>query len=59
MRRTPWHLDAPYLQAEGDHLIRFWIPLDPLPEACSLEFVRSSHRGTLYNSRAACAARSR
>ena len=49
VRRTPWHQDTPYLQAEGKHLLRFWITLDPLPEASSLEFVRGSHRGTLYN----------
>jgi ectoine hydroxylase-related dioxygenase (phytanoyl-CoA dioxygenase family) len=49
VRRTPWHQDTSYLQAEGKHLVRFWITLDPLPEAYSLEFVRGSHRGTLYN----------
>lgn len=49
VRRTPWHQDTPYLNAEGEHIVRFWIPLDPVVREVSLEFVRGSHRGTLYN----------
>jgi ectoine hydroxylase-related dioxygenase (phytanoyl-CoA dioxygenase family) len=49
VRRTPWHQDTPYLPTEGEQIVRFWITLDPVPQACSLEFVRGSHQGTLYN----------
>lgn len=47
--RTPWHQDTSYLALGGDHLIAFWIPFEPLPAEASLEFVRGSHLGTLYN----------
>lgn len=48
-RRTPWHQDLPYLPAQGEDLAVFWINLDPVAKADSLEFVRGSHRGPLYN----------
>jgi hypothetical protein len=51
-RRTPWHQDAPYLSVEGDHLAVIWISFDPVPAEDSLEFVRGSHRQTLYNTSA-------
>ena len=51
-RRTPWHQDAPYLSVEGDHLAVVWITFDAVPRADSLEFVRGSHRGTLFNTSA-------
>jgi ectoine hydroxylase-related dioxygenase (phytanoyl-CoA dioxygenase family) len=51
-RRTPWHQDAPYLSVEGDHLAVLWISFDHVPKADSLEFVRGSHRTTLFNTSA-------
>ncbi len=48
-RRTPWHQDTSYLRMQGSQLVACWISLDPLPKSHSLEFVRGSHRGTLYN----------
>jgi hypothetical protein len=48
-RRTPWHQDLPYLPAKGDHLAVMWTSLDPVAKTESLEFVRGSHRGPLYN----------
>jgi hypothetical protein len=51
-RRTPWHQDAPYLSVEGDHLAVVWISFDPVSKADSLEFVRGSHRATLFNTSA-------
>ena len=48
-RRTPWHQDLPYLPAAGEHLAVMWICLDAVSQPCSLEFVRGSHRGPLYN----------
>lgn len=48
-RRTPWHQDTSYLRMMGSQLVACWISLDPLPKEHCLEFVRGSHRGTLYN----------
>lgn len=48
-RRTPWHQDLPYLPATGEHLAVMWICLDSVAKDDSLEFVRGSHRGPLYN----------
>lgn len=47
--RTPWHQDLPYVPMAGPHLATAWINLDPVDQDCSLEFVRGSHRGPLYN----------
>lgn len=48
-RRTPWHQDLSYLPFAGASLVGLWITLDDLPASASLEFVRGSHQGTLYN----------
>lgn len=48
-RRTPWHQDSSYLAVAGDDLAVAWISFDPLTASESLEFVRGSHRGVLYN----------
>jgi ectoine hydroxylase-related dioxygenase (phytanoyl-CoA dioxygenase family) len=48
-RRSPWHQDAPYLCVEGNDLAVAWITFDSVPKQDSLEFVRASHRGTVYN----------
>ena len=48
-RRTPWHQDSSYLAIGGDDLAVVWISFDALGAADSLEFVRGSHRGVLYN----------
>ena len=48
-RRTPWHQDTSYLRMRGSQLVACWISLDPLPRQHCLEFVRASHKGTLYN----------
>jgi len=47
-RRTPWHQDTTYWITGGRQLAGFWITLDETPEDESLEFVRGSHRGTVY-----------
>ncbi len=47
--RTPWHQDTSYLAVDGSHLIAFWISFENLPQSHGLEFVRGSHRGTLFN----------
>jgi hypothetical protein len=48
-RRTCWHQDSSYLAIDGQHLIVFWICFDAVAESESLEFVRGSHKGPLYN----------
>ena len=48
-RRTPWHQASSYLAVDGGHLIVFWFNFAPLAKADALEFVRGSHKGTLYN----------
>ena len=48
-RRTPWHQDSSYLPVDGEQLAVMWIPFEPLAKENSLELVRGSHRGPLYN----------
>jgi hypothetical protein len=48
-RRTPWHQDSSYLAVAGEQLAVAWITFDAVAKADSLEFVRASHRGHLYN----------
>lgn len=42
---TPWHQDQPYYNIEGMQNVSFWIPIDPVSRASTLEFVAGSHRG--------------
>ena len=44
--RTPWHQDQPYWCVEGQAVCSLWLPLDPVPRASALEFVRGS---TVWN----------
>lgn len=44
-QRTPWHQDQPYFNIEGRQNISFWIPVDRVSRASTLEFVAGSHRG--------------
>ncbi|GAP34968.1 phytanoyl-CoA dioxygenase family protein [Piscinibacter sakaiensis] len=44
-QRTPWHQDQPYYNVEGRQNASFWIPVDPVSRASTLEFVAGSHRG--------------
>ena len=48
-RRTPWHQDSSYLAVAGAHLAVAWITFDPVAKEDSLEFVKGSHKGQLYN----------
>jgi ectoine hydroxylase-related dioxygenase (phytanoyl-CoA dioxygenase family) len=47
--RTPWHQDLPFWPLNGQQIGSVWVSLDPLPQAECLEFVRGSHRGTMYD----------
>ncbi len=42
---TPWHQDQPYYNIEGRLNCSFWIPVDPVSRASTLEFVAGSHLG--------------
>jgi ectoine hydroxylase-related dioxygenase (phytanoyl-CoA dioxygenase family) len=44
-QRTPWHQDQPYYNISGSDTISFWIPVDPVAQASTLEFVAGSHQG--------------
>jgi ectoine hydroxylase-related dioxygenase (phytanoyl-CoA dioxygenase family) len=43
--KTPWHQDQPYYNIEGRQNVSFWIPVDPVGRASTLEFVAGSHLG--------------
>ena len=47
--RTPWHQDTSYWSINGPELISFWLSFEAIPAGAALEFVRGSHRGTLFN----------
>jgi ectoine hydroxylase-related dioxygenase (phytanoyl-CoA dioxygenase family) len=44
-QRTPWHQDQPYYNVDGLQNISFWIPVDPVSRASTLEFIAGSHLG--------------
>ncbi|TXT15941.1 hypothetical protein VHUM_00444 [Vanrija humicola] len=44
-QRTPWHQDQPYYNINGADSVSMWIPVDPVSEDATLEFVAGSHRG--------------
>jgi ectoine hydroxylase-related dioxygenase (phytanoyl-CoA dioxygenase family) len=48
-RRTPWHQDSSYLPVDGEQIAVVWISFDAVDAAHSLEFVRGSHRGPMYD----------
>jgi ectoine hydroxylase-related dioxygenase (phytanoyl-CoA dioxygenase family) len=48
-RRTPWHQDSSYLPVDGEQIAVVWICFDAVDAAHSLEFVRGSHRGPMYD----------
>jgi ectoine hydroxylase-related dioxygenase (phytanoyl-CoA dioxygenase family) len=47
--RSPWHQDTSYLPWDGEHWANAWISFESLPKHNSLEIVRGSHRGPLFN----------
>jgi ectoine hydroxylase-related dioxygenase (phytanoyl-CoA dioxygenase family) len=42
---TPWHQDQPYYNVDGRQNVSFWIPVDPVSAAATLQFVAGSHLG--------------
>jgi len=50
LERTPWHQDQPYWAVDGEQVCSIWLPLDPISESVSPEYVLGSHRwGRWYN----------
>ena len=45
---TPWHQDQPYYNVAGRQNVSFWIPVDAVPRASTLEFLAGSHAGTWF-----------
>lgn len=45
---TPWHQDQPYYNIEGQQNCSMWIPIDPVSQYSTLEFLAASHKGTWY-----------
>jgi ectoine hydroxylase-related dioxygenase (phytanoyl-CoA dioxygenase family) len=41
---TPWHHDQPYYPIEGNDIVSFWLPLDPVPRETCVEYIKGSHR---------------
>lgn len=41
---TAWHHDQPYYPIDGEQLVSLWLPLDAVPAATSIEYIRGSHR---------------
>lgn len=48
-RRTPWHQDSSYLPVDGEQIAVVWISFDAVAREHSLEFVRGSHNGPMYD----------
>lgn len=42
---TPWHQDQPYYNVAGKQNCSFWIPVDRVSRASTLEFIAGSHLG--------------
>ena len=42
--KTPWHHDQPYYPIDGEDIISFWIPLDPVGQRTCPEYIAGSHR---------------
>lgn len=42
--RVSWHQDQPYCAVNGEQYCSIWMPLDPILEETTLEFVQGSHR---------------
>lgn len=47
--RTVWHQDVSYSPWNGEHVAGAWICFDAVPKSHSLEVIRGSHRGPIYD----------
>jgi len=41
--RVPWHQDQPYCAVDGRQFCSVWVPLDPIPQESTVEFILGSH----------------
>ena len=48
-RPTYWHQDTVYWPLGGEHWANFWIPLVQMTKEQSIQIVRGSHKGTMYD----------
>ena len=48
-RPTPWHQDTAYWPLGGEHWANFWIPLVEMTKEQSIQIVRGSHKGIMYD----------
>ncbi len=48
-KQTPWHQDQPYWAVKGRQVCSIWVPMDPIDELSSLEYVRGSHQWAEFN----------
>jgi ectoine hydroxylase-related dioxygenase (phytanoyl-CoA dioxygenase family) len=44
-QETPWHQDQPYYNVDGWMNCSMWMPVDPVPQESTLEFLAGSHLG--------------
>jgi ectoine hydroxylase-related dioxygenase (phytanoyl-CoA dioxygenase family) len=42
-KATPWHQDAPYYFVDGEQMVSFWVPMEPVREA-TLRCIAGSHK---------------
>jgi hypothetical protein len=47
--RSPWHQDTSYLPWAGEHWANAWISFEPVPKKNSLEIIRGTHHGILFD----------
>jgi len=50
-KAIPWHQDLPYWKVDGQQIGSIWIPLDPMPETSSVQYIRGSHLWGLFRPR--------
>lgn len=43
-KETPWHHDQSYYPIDGFKVCSIWMPVDPVPESISIQFVAGSHQ---------------
>ena len=47
--KTPWHQDQPYWAVSGGQVCSIWVPMDPVNEVSSPEYIRGSHNWGEFN----------
>jgi ectoine hydroxylase-related dioxygenase (phytanoyl-CoA dioxygenase family) len=47
--RTPWHQDQPYWAVAGRQVCSLWLPIDPVAEDVSPEYISGSHLWPEFN----------